>query len=234
LFSFDYSVRLSKRARRARIIVRPNLSVEVVLPQGAAEQHAYNLVQEKRDWVERSLQRFAEQAGDRVCSQPFPEIVELPAIDHSFKVSYNRSGSGGIRIIESGAELHLSGAVDDQEKVGDALRRWLRRKAKAGLVPMLESLAIQHRFRHGRVTLRLQKSRWGSCSKSGNISLNARLLFLPPHLVRYVMLHELAHLKRMDHSPAFWAIVARCDSGYMQHRREMRRVSGLIPLWAED
>lgn len=233
MIPFEYSVRVSRRARRTRIVVRPNQQVELVIPAGVSRVAAERLLVEKRHWVERSLQRFAEASEGRVCSRAFPAVVELPAIDCSFTVLYKRTDSSQVRVVESGCVLHLSGAVDDEARVGEALRRWLRHKAKQLLVPMLETLAKQHRFQHGHVTIRLQKSRWGSCSRSGNISLNARLLFFSPELARYVILHELAHLERMDHSPAFWAVVARCDRNYMAHRRELKRAGGLVPRWSE-
>lgn len=230
---FDYSIRRSRRARRVRIVVRPDRSVEVVLPQWAAKRHAHAFVREQRDWVVRSLQRFADTAGEIASDTPFPDRIDLPALKMAFAVLYRPTSSTRITVIESGQELHLSGAVGDAERVAGALQRWLKQKAKAELVPMLEAIASGHGFRFDRAMIRLQKSRWGSCSKSGTISLNAKLLFLTPELVRYVMLHELAHRVRMDHSLAFWAIVARCDDDYLLHRRQLRNIGAAIPHWAE-
>lgn len=230
--SFDYSVRISGRARQPRIVVRPNLTVEVVLPRGVGREHAQRFVLQKREWVERSLQRFAAAAGDGV-HEPFPDSVALPAAGLNFNVTYRETDSGYIRVNESGHELHISGPVESREMVAEGLRRWLRRKAKTLLLPMLVELAGKYGFRCGKVTIRLQKSRWGSCTGSGNISLNAKLLFLEPHLARYVILHELAHLEHMNHSPGFWAVVARCDTDYLHHRKRMCSVSTSVPRWAE-
>ncbi len=84
----------------------------------------------------------------------------------------------------------------------------------------------------GRVSIRQQRTRWGSCSRGNSISLNAKLLFLPPELVEYVLLHELCHTRAMDHSARFWAIVAEHDPGFERHRRALKDAGRFVPPWA--
>lgn len=236
----DYTVRISRRARHARIVVRPNMRVEVVLPgsvpQAIAGQRAAMLMQEKQAWVKRTLKRFGEEgaAGHARDANPIPCRIDLKAIGMVLDVSCRPTAAKGVRVAETDSELHISGAVHDEALVRAGLQRWLKQKAKAMLPEVLDGLSHRHGFRYRKVTIRLQKSRWGSCSRAGNISLNAKLLFLPPELMRYVMLHELAHLKRMDHSPAFWSVVAQCDADYLRHRSQMRHHAFRIPAWAEE
>lgn len=78
-------------------------------------------------------------------------------------------------------------------------------------------------FEYGRISVRNQKTRWGSCSKQGNLSFNWRLLFLPPEMADYVVVHELCHLSRFDHSEAFWDLVARTIPDHREIRTKMRR-----------
>ncbi|HKI60046.1 MAG TPA: SprT family zinc-dependent metalloprotease [Mariprofundaceae bacterium] len=232
----DYTIRVSRRARRARIVVRPNLSVEVVLPHGMPNYHAANFVREKKVWIERSLRRFGEHAepGKESRDDPFPRQLSLDAMDLNLPVIYLKTESGRLHVAETEEGLRLKGCVDDAERVSAALQRWLKKKAKENLPPMLEGLSKACGYRYRKVTIRLQKCRWGSCSRVGDISLNAKLLFLPPHLVRYVMLHELAHLKHLNHSSQFWAEVACSDPNYRSHVSEMRSVHRLIPGWVES
>jgi predicted metal-dependent hydrolase len=75
----------------------------------------------------------------------------------------------------------------------------------------------------GKVSIRNQKTVWGSCSKKGDLSFNYKIVFLPPDLQDYLIVHELSHLKEMNHSPRFWALVARCIPNYEAHRRSLRK-----------
>ena len=98
----------------------------------------------------------------------------------------------------------------------------LRARAKRQLPARLLELAAQHGLRVTRVSVRNQKWRWGSCSKTGHVCLNWRLMQMPDWVRDYVMIHELMHLKRMDHSPKFWALVARACPDYESARRWLR------------
>lgn len=105
------------------------------------------------------------------------------------------------------------------------VERALRLRAKQELPPRLLELAARCGLTVTRVSVRNQRSRWGSCARSGHICLNWRLLEMPGWVRDYVMLHELMHLKRMDHSPAFWKLVAAVCPEYQDARRWLRHAS---------
>jgi predicted metal-dependent hydrolase len=99
----------------------------------------------------------------------------------------------------------------------------LRRRAEAELPPRLRQLAAQHAVDGlTRVSIRNQRTRWGSCGRDGHISLNWRLVLMPPDVSDYVLIHELMHLRRMDHSPAYWAHVAAACPDYQRARQWLR------------
>ena len=98
----------------------------------------------------------------------------------------------------------------------------LRARAKVELPARLLELAREHRLTVARVSIRNQRSRWGSCSRSGHICLNWRLIQMPDSIRDYVMLHELMHLKRMDHSPGFWKLVMQVCPRFEDARAWLR------------
>ena len=171
-----------------------------------------------------------EQTGSR---NSRPERISFESLGLTFSVTYHETDSLRVRISDRGSELRLSGCVGDAGKRNAALRRWLKRKGHQLLLPMLKAESEQMGLHYRQAAIRLQKRCWGSCSRKRNISLNARLLFLPRPLMRYVMIHELAHLDEMNHSRAFWAVVERCDRNYPEHRRQLKLASHRIPAWVE-
>ena len=104
-----------------------------------------------------------------------------------------------------------------------AQRRELRTRARQELPPRLLALAHRHDLVVTKVSIRNQRTRWGSCGRDGHISLNWRLLLMPPDVCDYVLVHELMHLRRMDHSPAYWRLVAAACPGYREARAWLRR-----------
>ena len=117
---------------------------------------------------------------------------------------------------------HSSGTNgESRPSVGE--QRELIARAKKELPPRLLALAAQHGLRVARVSIRNQRWRWGSCSRQGHICLNWRLVTMPESVRDYVLIHELMHLKRLDHSPRFWKLVAEACPGYQEARRWLRR-----------
>jgi predicted metal-dependent hydrolase len=116
---------------------------------------------------------------------------------------------------------HASGANDERPPSADE-QRALRLRAKKELPARLLVLAEQHGLRVTRVSIRNQRWRWGSCSRQGHICLNWRLVTMPEHVRDYVLIHELMHLKRLDHSPKFWKLVAEACPEYQAARRWLR------------
>lgn len=105
-------------------------------------------------------------------------------------------------------------------------KRYLEHKeaARALVHARLEVLNVQYGFTYNRVAIRDQRSRWGSCSQRQNLNFNYRLIFLPQHLVDYIIVHELCHLQEFNHGPGFWGLVATVVPDHVECRRELRTV----------
>ncbi|MEI6172053.1 MAG: SprT family zinc-dependent metalloprotease, partial [bacterium] len=215
--------------------------LEVVVPVGFDRDAIPHLLEEKARWIERA-ERVVEAQRARLDPWPhdrLPEKIELAALGKTWIVNATSTDASRISLRErSGRRLSISGPIGESARWRSALKRWLADKARAELEPWVEREATTHRFRHGSVTIRWQKTRWGSCShRAGTakptLSLNAGLLFLPPHLVRYVLLHELCHTTRMDHSPAFWRRLERIEPAAESLRTELRSAWRFVPAWLE-
>jgi len=112
------------------------------------------------------------------------------------------------------------------------LRSWLMARAEKAFATWMKQLSERTDLSYVRLTVRLQKTRWGSCSRRGNISLNARLLFLRPAMAEYVLLHELCHTKELNHSIWFWRLVEQFEPNWRPLDRGLTEVSRNLPRWA--
>jgi len=222
----SYQLRMSSKAKHARIIIKPSRQVEVVLPRGMPIAEADRLVVGQRAWIERTLVRMQNHMPE--LGSALPKNIELLAIDELVQVVYVAKQKKPLVWNKEGLQLSI---CSDEAAVPELLRNWLKKLAKEHLPVFLEKLAWDMQLDYRAVSIRLQKTRWGSCSVQGNISLNAKLLLLPPELLRYVLVHELSHLKHMNHSADFWQYVGRFEPNYHQRRAELRQLSMVLPAW---
>lgn len=214
--------------------------LEVVIPRGFSQRRIPELVESKREWIERAAQRV-EAHRRRLERDPprLPARIVLPAVAEQWLVEYRPAmagarAQGAARVREAiGGRLVVTGDPVDFEACKAALCRWLARRARAVLGPRLAALARVHDFRYQQVSIRQQRTRWGSCSRQGTISLNAKLLLMPAAAVDYVLLHELCHTVSMDHSPRFWALMEQHDPEYKVHRKLVRMSAKAMPTWLD-
>lgn len=236
--SEEYVVRESARARRVSLRVSVERGLVVVVPRGFDRRLIADIVAEKREWIERQMRRVAERraflAAHPSLAEAFPRRIALLAVGEVWRVSYGRKrGAEGVRLSEGPAgELRLTGRTGDRDAVGAALRGWARRRARHHLGPWTARVARELDAPYARLSVRAQRTRWGSYSSRGTLSLNYRLVFLPPALVRYVLVHELCHARAMDHSRAFWALVEGAEPGYRERRAALCTAWQYVPVWA--
>ena len=214
---FEYTIRRSERARRVRVAVDPEKGVEVVLPLRAPERAAKAAVVELRPWIERRLREVEaarEQIEARAGTVPYlgETLTLVPQV-------------GRTRVHRRSGEL----LVPDGDP-REALERWYRRMAREEIAPRLDMAVSELGTRYTKLTIRNQKTRWGSCSTSGAMSFNWRLLLAPEEVLDYVVWHEACHLLVMDHSPRFWALVANHMPAYPHARRWLSRHGGTLVL----
>ena len=233
-----YVVRRSTRARRVRLTVTARDGLVVTLPAHAPDALAERAVRERAAWAYRALADVAERR-DAYLADParrLPEAVDLRSIGRTLPVRYDDSPSraGGSAIARERAGVLAGAGAGDPEARLAALRRWRDRTAREVLPALLHEASERTSIAPERVTVRGQRTRWGSCSARGTVSLNRNLLFLPPHLVEYVISHELAHVRVPDHSARFWALLEVLVPSPQEARAELRAARHLVPVWADE
>ena len=199
------------------VTVDPSAGVEVVLPDRAREREAAAAVRELRPWIERRLRSLARARAELGRREGFvPYLGEALAL---------RSEPGRERVTRRGDALLVP--VSDHRP---ALERWYRRRARAEIEPRLREAcdAAGHDLRG--LSIRGQRTRWASCSPTGAMSFNWRLLLAPAPVLEAVVWHEVCHLDVSDHSPRFWALLARRCPRYREHQRWLRRYGALLTL----
>lgn len=222
-------VRESRRARRLAVRVFHTGRVEVVVPSRTSPVAIERFVSRYRGWIER---KCAEARSRAAPSTPFPPArIEFPACHETWRV-HLAGGDDNIALTEvADGLLALSGDSTDGRAVRHALRRWLLQRAGRVLEPALARLAHELGYEYERVLIRRQRTRWGSCSTRGTISLNCCLLFQRPAVVQYLMIHELAHTLHMNHSRRFWHAVGHHCPGYRGLDRELLAGWRCVPAW---
>lgn len=210
-----------RRARRYILRLRPDGSARVTIPRGGSAAEARKFAERHAAWVEKQLQRRA--------TRPVPDRTWRPGAEILFRGEPVRleTGANG----EAGRITFADQTVRVKDPAGDlrpAVERHLWRLAARELTARLLELAALHQSPVRRVTVRNQRSRWGSCSRRGTVSLNWRLIQVPPYVRDYLLLHELMHLREMNHSHRFWREVERVCPDYAAAERWLKQHSDLL------
>ena len=229
-----YSVRVSPKAKHAKLKLSAKDGLMVIVPRGFDESRIPGILYRKRDWLTKVGERFEEQRKFLSPEPPgkLPERITLRVIGEEWAIEYRTTDAETVSAVERSANrLLVYGDTDNGLACKDALRRWLARKTKEHIVPWLVRLARERKFELGNVLVKSQRTRWASCSSKKTISLNLRLVCLPEELVRYVLFHELAHCRYMNHSSKFWAEVRSYEAHFEMRDAELRTAWRYIPAW---
>jgi predicted metal-dependent hydrolase len=214
----------SPRARRYILRVLPDGTARVTIPRRGSRKEAERFAAAHQDWIERQRARRHEQAqtnpprewqdGDSVLFEGVPTTV------HCVREA------GGRAALRFGDRLLPHDESKDQ--AWTVIRDHLRDEARRRLPGRLLELAAEHGLTVTRVSIRNQRSRWGSCSSTGAISLNWRLVQMPDVVRDYVLLHELMHIRQPNHSRRFWRLVADVCPDFQESRQWLRAHEALL------
>ena len=233
--AIEYKVRVSPRAKRLQLRIDPLCEVEVVLPHRMSPRHVPPFIEQHRNWILETKARLLRERGldSAGIAGLMPSRILLQAIGQSYVVCFRKQVEPGLEIDAGSDGSSVIVEAADERSACRLLQEWLGREARNHLPPWLQVVSAELNIGYEKVSIRAQKTRWGSCSSKGTISLNRALLFLEPGLVRYLMIHELCHRVHMNHSPAFWGLVKRFAPEFREHERRLARAAHSIPLWSQ-
>jgi predicted metal-dependent hydrolase len=223
----DLNIRESARARRLSVRVFRTGRVEVVVPRRTSPRLVEQFLSEHRQWIDTKREIAVRNKVPRL---PFPPgDVRFAVTGAAWRV-HLIGGAGPARVDSRGGLLKISGSPSPTA-LRALMRRWLLIAARDSLVPLIAPIAELMDVRFNAVHVRRQRTRWGSCSTRGVISLNACLVFQPPEVVRYLLVHELAHTTHMNHSRRFWALVERYEPRWRTLDRQLLDGWRNVPAW---
>jgi len=212
-----YSLKQSQRTRGIRLEIRSETGLTVVVPRKYARQQVLDILRQKAGWILKHLPTnkpvqmplFTQELGqgDRLSflGRPIEIVIDTRKSPASSAVLH-----GNKLLVSSGPR---NGAIPK------ILEKWYRQQAAMVFKQKADSYQEIMGLRYHTIFIRGQRTRWGSCSPAGNLTLNWKLLMAPEEIVDYVVMHELAHLKHMNHSKKFWDLVGRYCPGWKRHRK---------------
>ncbi|MBO6827487.1 MAG: M48 family metallopeptidase [Sneathiella sp.] len=209
-------IRKSPRARKMRLKIRYPKRVEIVLPRGISIRRALQFAEDEKGWIAGQLSRLPDPIS-------FSPDNVIPYQGEGLVITATNSLRGQICI--EGDRLYVPGS---DEHIPRRVRDWLKKQAKNQILNRISHWSPQMKVAPGRVTLRDQKTRWGSCSSRGNLNFSWRLILTPPPVLDYVVVHELAHLEHLHHGPEFWALVAAHMPSYSEHQVWLKENGGKL------
>lgn len=221
---FQYEVRYSRR-RTLALYVYPDQRVELRAPKGCPEDMLLSFLSERSLWVQRKLQEFADRPP-----RQFDVDEPQPYLGQRYPLVLHHEPPYGVWLAAEQLQLRCRALSDAAE----VLSTWYRRQAEGVFAQRFaQCQAIMERFQlpTPRLRIRHMRTRWGSCSSQGSITLNLELIRYPERLIDYVLIHEFCHLREFHHGPAFYRLMDAALPNWPARKQELREAAAHMPPW---
>jgi predicted metal-dependent hydrolase len=220
---FTYRIRRSQRVTNARIVVKPG-QVEIVAPWQIPEHKLYKFVESKQHWVSQALKKMAASSPQHSGFVPvdYKSGEKITYQGNAYPLTIKLSKLKRVKIeFSDGYIAHVPqtiNPIEQSDEIKAALIRWMKKQTKQLVIKIVENHATQKQLFPRSITVKTQKSRWGSCGIHNDININWLLLMAPKEVLEYVVVHELCHIKVKNHSSQFWALVGEHLPDYKNRR----------------
>ncbi|MEN8252888.1 MAG: SprT family zinc-dependent metalloprotease [Patescibacteria group bacterium] len=215
--AISYIHKTHPKSKSIKIKIDGSGQVVVVTPKMTPKFVINLFVKKNKTWIEKAL---IQQKASKNFAVNNNEIL-IFGKKYKKIIKSDISILPGVKTIENNININLlKNTKANSEK---AINRFLKNTATKYIIPRTHAIAKKMKISFGKITLREQKTRWGSCSSKGNLNFNWRLVHTPPKVIDYVIIHELAHRKHMDHSRSFWNLVEKFDPEHKKNRGWLKR-----------
>ncbi len=219
----------SNKAKRIRISIRPLKGIRLTVPKNVSIKDAEKFLIEKENWIIKNLKKVQKVEDKKTI---FTENTDFKTKNHVLKISksylLDRQVSININKTQTIVKYPQKNNIKEewiQNSIIKAITETYRMEAKQYLPKRITELAEKHNFKFSKVSVRIAKGRWGSCSGIDNISLNVFLMMLPDELIDYVILHELCHTIEKNHSHRFWKLLEKVSPNSPTLKKEIKNYS---------
>ena len=219
--TISYIVKRSARAQHVRLEVREESGLTVVIPKSYKPDRLPSLLKEKGRWILDKLAKYGQVQGvsaQRVLKSG--DIVTYFGRDLEVVIRHNHGDTDSVKLEQN--RLMVSLRLSANSRLNLVLEQWYRVQAAKLMNKTADMLSAKLGITYNRLTIRGQKSRWGSCSSKGNLSFNWKLIMAPEPVINYVIIHELAHLKEMNHTKRFWELVTEHCPRWREHKKWLK------------
>jgi hypothetical protein len=224
---FEYTIKKNKRSKHIKIKIERGNQVVVSAPHLVPNFFIEQFVKKQQNWVVTHLNKNPQSPKFNT-----PESIFIFGKKYSKKLEFSLKKKIGVYV--SGKHLIFNPTEPPKLDTAENKKKWQKKfdtkvdqflinTAKHYIIQRTEILSKKMNASYNKLTLKKQKTRWGSCSSQKNLNFNWQLVYFEPKIIDYVIIHELAHLTHMDHSKNFWSLVEKYDPEYRKHTGWLKR-----------
>lgn len=219
---FDYQHKVDKRAKSIKLKICPYRGLIITAPRKLSSNKLQKVLTSHQSWISTFLKQ--NKMNSHVEK---PDLLKLEVNTKEIEIRYEKSNLNRVKFESN----QLLVQFNDDSKCIELLRKWIRKQAFEYFQSRLDYWSEKTQLKYKKLTVRSQKSRWGSYSSNGTLSLNDQLIFMPMSVLDYIIIHELCHSVEQNHSFRFWALVSRYYPNYKNEEMNLNANKSNIPNW---